>query len=577
MNPHMGNRYVLPVGLVVLSVFAACSSSSSSNGGGVTDGGVDEAGVGADSGASDGGEVIAETCTVGAPGDALSVATTRGLVRGQAAGSAVSFLGIPYASSPTGARRFQPPVKKACWSDVKAAAAFGSSCPQPEVNGGKLIGAEDCLFLNVWTPAVPASGASGTHPVLFWIHGGSQLIGAGNFSSPGAGNTNSYDGQAIATAQNAVVVSVNYRLGALGFLAHPALDAESPKKVSGNYGLLDQIAGLTWVKDNVSKFGGDPAKVMVFGESAGAWNTCAIVASPLAKGLFSAAAMESGVCVDPTLKSRETKGATVATALKCDTATDVSACLRGKSIADMVAQGPFGLMAAPTKIDFAHLYDLDFGPNVDGWALLDSPIAAIKKGTHNKVPLLIGTNANEYDLFQVTTSIPTCAVAKSALDASFDPAVVTKLGTLYPCTLDGEAKHVVSDIVTDLLFTCPARRASRAMVAQGTPVYRYFFTHSRELDLYASLRAYHSAEIPFVFHTLGGADQASAGELGLADAMSGYWARFAGAGDPGGGAAPAWEKYDTARDNAIVLEDTISAMDGVHTTNCDYWDTLAVE
>ena len=574
----MINRTVLMVGVALVVGVAACSSSKSTSDDGSSDGGIPDSSGPADGAADDGGDGIAATCQVGAPADALSVATTRGLVRGQAAGTSVSFLGIPYASPPVAARRFQPPAKAACWSDVKAASAFGSNCAQPDVNSGAPIGAEDCLFLNVWTPALPAGGAAGTHPVMFWIHGGSQLIGAGNFASPGSGNVNAYDGQYLATAQNAVVVSVNYRLGALGFLAHPALDAESPHKVSGNYGLLDQIAGLQWVQDNISKFGGDPAKVMVFGESAGAWDTCAVLASPLAKGLFSAVAMESGVCVDPTLASREQKGASVVAALKCDTAMDVAACLRSTPVTSMVAQGPFSNAPPTGKVDYAHVYDLDFGPNVDGWALVDSPIDAIKKGAFNEVPVLLGTNANEYDLFLFGSNIPTCAAATGVLNGAFAPDVVAKVATLYPCTSDAEAKHVLSDAVTDLLFTCPARRAARALAGQGMPLFRYFFPHTRELDIYASLRAFHSAEIPFVFHTLGGTtDQASAGELGLADAMSGYWARFAGAHNPNGGTATAWEKYDVARDNAAVLDDAITAMDGVHTVGCDYWDTLAME
>lgn len=242
-------------------------------------------------------------CPVGAAPDASTVPTTRGLVAGEADGSGLVFRGIRYAVAPTGDKRWKAPEPPACWADVVPAKAFGSACPQ--TLSGVFHGDEDCLFLNVWTPAVP-SASTKKRPVLFWIHGGADISGSADSFTPTLGK-GVYAGRKLAEAEDVIVVSANYRLGALGWLAPPALGDAAHGGASGNYGLLDQIAALRWVKDNIAAFGGDPSKVMVFGESAGAIDTCALIASPLAAGLFSSALMESGSCEDPTRAYREEK------------------------------------------------------------------------------------------------------------------------------------------------------------------------------------------------------------------------------------------------------------------------------
>ena len=232
-------------------------------------------------------------CSVGSSTDPLVVATDKGLVKGMTAGSGLAFLGIPFGKPPTGSLRFMPPEPADCWSDVADATHYGNTCAQWN---GIVIGSEDCLNLNVWTPALPSS-TSTPLPVIVWMYGGGNLLGGTNFglSEFGLGQ-NVYDGQARANAQHAVVVSFNYRVGVLGFLAHPALKAANPENTTGNYGLLDALLALQWVQDNAAAFGGDNTHVMLFGQSAGAFNTCALVASPLAHGLFSSALMESGNC-----------------------------------------------------------------------------------------------------------------------------------------------------------------------------------------------------------------------------------------------------------------------------------------
>jgi para-nitrobenzyl esterase len=512
------------------------------------------------------------SCQVASPTDPLTVATTRGAIRGERAGNTLVFRGVPFAAPPVGALRFKPTAAHACWSGVLDATRYGSKCPQQGLTD-KHAGNEDCLFLNLWTPSL-ASTSSSPRPVLFFIHGGAQVLGSSN---DGLG-TNNYDGQVLAEQQNAVVVSVNYRLGALGFLAHPALDAENARHVSGNYGLHDQIAALKWVKANIARFGGDPARVMVFGESAGAFNTCALVASPLATNLLSTALMQSGVCHAPTMQYRELKGVQTATDVGCAGAADVAACLRSASLDDLVKTGrmTIGGTAEAGPIDFAHLADMTYGASVDGWVLNDSPIRTIKAGQHNKVPLVVGSNAEEMDLFLTQGSVASCAKYEDQVRTGFG-AAAPKVLSLYPCRWYSNPTQVMSDAMGDLFFTCTARRTARAMTAnQSEPVFRYLFTHRRWLGLMAGSRSVHTAELPFVFHRVGqGTEWATFGELALADAIGGYWGRFAASGLPQGAGARLWERYVPARDNSILLDEQIAMTDGIRTEKCDFWDTLA--
>ena len=227
-------------------------------------------------------------------------ATVYGPVRGEAVEGMGVFRGIPYAAPPVGDLRWRPPARPAAWEQPRDATAFGTACWQPIITGiysrGDLERSEDCLYLNIWSRA----NAGDAQPVMVWIHGGSLRIGHGHLPM--------YDGGAL-TKQGVVLVSINYRLGPLGFLAHESLSAESPHGVSGNYGLLDQVAALEWVRDNIAAFGGDPNNVTVFGESAGSWSVCYLYASPLAKGLFHRAIGQSGGCFAPQPLLAEDSGA----------------------------------------------------------------------------------------------------------------------------------------------------------------------------------------------------------------------------------------------------------------------------
>jgi len=519
----------------------------------------------------DGGDPAIPQCAVGAAEGERVVATSSGLIQGKQAGDTVAFLGVPFASPPVGELRFKPPAPPACWTDVRPATDYGNKCAQTKVVGSGVDGDEDCLTLNIWTPALP-SEQSEKLPVLMWMYGGANVFGASNQQIL----SNQYDGQKLADSQHAVVVSFNYRVGAFGFLAHPALSAESDHKVSGNYGLLDAIQALKWVRANIAKFSGDPSRVMFFGESAGAFNTCALVSSPLAKGLFSAALMQSGTCEAPTMEYRYGKGEEVAKAVKCDGATNIAACLRSASIEDLVALAPLELSAGPEKVDLGHYSDLLFGTSVDGYVLPDVPLKRIAAGLHNPVPMVIGSNANEAEIFVQQGTLLTCGDVTDRLNANFDDAsIVKKISDLYPCSFLNPRRSYV-DGVSDMVFTCAARRALRAVAKGGKAAgYRYYFKHTYQLGPEAVLRAFHTAEIPFVFGTFSSLGYVpTPGESKLSETIQSYWGHFAATGTPTAAGAPLWEAYVASRDNAIVLDTTIEATDGIQTEKCDFWDSL---
>jgi para-nitrobenzyl esterase len=295
------------------------------------------------------------------------------------------------------------------WSGVLATTAQGNRCPQLDANNN-VVGAEDCLFVNLWAPG----RLSGSLPVMVWFHGGGHTAGTNAFANLGL---TPFDGQYFLERFGVLVVTVEFRLNVLGFLAHPALDAESPQGVSGNYGFLDEVAALRWVQQNIAAFGGDPTRVTLFGMSAGGQDVGLHLVSPLSKGLFSAAILESpGSSFDaiPTLAQLEqTTGAQVATATGCAAEKDLAACLRALPMAKLVVAVPaIGSLLAPGN----------YGPIVDGYAIPAPPIDIMAAGIHNQVPVMIGTNADETYLNVTPGSIPNEATYRAMLRDIFGNA-----------------------------------------------------------------------------------------------------------------------------------------------------------
>jgi para-nitrobenzyl esterase len=490
------------------------------------------------------------------------VVTHSGCVRGGDAGGIEAFRGIPYAAPPVGPLRWKPPAEPASFQRVLDATAFGKACPQLDNTlGGKLDTDEDCLTLNVWTPR-----RDGKLPVMVWIHGGGLMQGGSAIAA--------YDGQHLARDGKVVVVSINYRLGPLGFLAHSALTAEDPQHASGNYGLLDQIAALHWVQTNIAAFGGDPKRVTIFGESAGGESVCALLASPLARGLFHQGVIESAQCVTygkalralheakGKAESAEAQGERIASALGC-TGAGALACLRGKRADEIIHASPaaFGFLGKGEH----------WGLTVDGRALTDAPSALLEAGKLADVPMIVGTTADEATLF--TAKMPMRGeLAYTFLVRKIFAANADRVLAQYPA--NGSAKQAFDSLVTDVVFACPTRRAAKALRARQPHVYRYVFAHVTAKERTRGVGATHGSEIPFVFGTI---DSPTDDERKLSATMLGYWTRFAHVGDPNGGGAPAWTAYDAASDSYLELDAPIAAKQGLHRTGCDVLDGAAAE
>jgi len=487
-----------------------------------------------------------------------------GRVRGAVAGETHVFRGIPYAAPPVGQLRWRPPEPVAPWQDVRDATEFGPPCMQGDE------GAEDCLTLNVWTP----SAKGPPRPVMVYLHGGDNVSGGAANSSDG-----DYDGEVLATRTGAVVVTANYRLGPFGFLPHPAFRAESAHQSTGNYGLLDQLAALEWVKRNIAAFGGDPANVMLFGQSAGSYDTCALVTSPLAKGLFHRALMQSGPCWVPKDADRDALVELVSREVGC-TGADAAACLREVPASRLAATVDSSARAAFTE---SHLVRYKFYPNVDGWVLPVAPLEALRAGTHNHVPMVFGTTADELQ----TLFGPALKSAPITTEAKFEEwitAVVTDSGLARraaaryrPEAYGGSYDEAFLKLMGDVLFHCRVRQAARAASAsQSEPVYRYLYAHVSDDARLKSQKAGHGMEVPYIW---GGHDfpslewRFSEREVPFSQALSGYWGRFAASGDPNGGDGEiAWPRYDAASDRHLRLEIPIAAAERVREADCDFWD-----
>lgn len=442
-----------------------------------------------------------------APNEAPTVQTENGMVSGERAGETTIFRGIPYAAAPVGERRWAAPASVHAWQGVRAANTFGPSCPQPKVPppfGIEGQTSEDCLFLNVWTPS---RADAGSLPVFVWIHGGAFLIGSG--SQP------IYDGSALAQ-QGMVVVTLNYRMGALGFLNHRALQGQEDG--SANFGLLDQIAALKWVERNIATFGGDPGNVTLAGESAGGVAVQALMASPLANGLFHKAIIQSGGGLSAMADARGAMALAAGDAWAASVGADANASaadLRALPV-DKIAQAPF--------ISF---------PSIDGKVLERNPAEVFARGEQASVPLLIGANTWEASLTMLND-----AYARMLLGSEYEGLLQSYLALGLD---DAKARD---QLRTDLFFVQPARHLA-ALHASKHPTWLYQF------DMVpASLRALqpgtaHGGELAYLFATPGSVFSTwDAKDRDVSRDMIGYWTRFAANGNPNMPGSPTWREAD---------------------------------
>ncbi|MET0596198.1 MAG: carboxylesterase family protein [Polyangiaceae bacterium] len=535
---------------LVLSVGLGASAMACGNDGGATPSKTIDAGADSGDAAADGGDDAAS-----GPG---VIVTDRGPVVGRAQGSVTSFLGIPYAAPPIGDRRLKAPEPHAPWTTPLQASSFGAACPQGiDLTGASTVWDEDCLTLNVWSPE---HAAGTTLPVMVFIHGGAFRNGSSNKPL--------YDGAALAALGRVVVVSMNYRLGALGFMAHSALSAEDSHGSSGNYGILDQQAALRWVHSNVRGFGGDPEKVTIFGESAGSMSVCVHLVSPLSAGLFRRGMGESGSCLYFTRPLRgaqasaETRGAAVAVALGCQ-GDDVPSCLRAKpASAFLDAEDD-----PSSDVGFAEAMPQ---PNIDGYVLSESPSASFVAGRFAEVDaFLAGTNADDATLFTRQKMIANETEYRAAIFA-ITPDHADDVLSFYPASggAYGSAKAAYDAFITDFTFLCPTRKQLAALAARGVATYLYRFEKLTPFGRASGLGVYHAAELPFVFGNLSEVSGTSDAARALAASMGGYWTRFAAAGDPNGNQAASWPRFNLQSDAHLRIDDTSQAGSGWHAAEC---------
>ena len=500
------------------------------------------------------------------PATAGLARTACGDYQGTDRGSTWSFLGIRFASAPTGPRRWRSPEPPACPTATVAANAYAPKCPQLSRATGEPEGDEDCLALNVFAPK--ASFAGGRAPVMVFIHGGGNVIGsAREEAEPGRVL---YDGASLAAATGNVVVTVQYRLGPLGWLVHPALDAEAPDARSGNYALEDLVATLQWVQRDIGAFGGNKDRVMIFGESAGGVNVCALLATPAAAGLFDAALIQSGGCVADSRTKALATGATLAENAGCSTAVDVASCLRSKSPAALLAALPPTVSVAGGQAPYQ--------PSVDGTLLPATPIERIRGGQHNRVPVVIGANADETG--QDVPLTFSDAQYQAFLATTFQtPAVRAAVADLYSAANFGSSRKAYVALTSDLKFICPSGTIARALVAaQSEPVFRYFFTEVPDSPSSQAYGAFHGLELLFLYGALDVRGYVPTGaERALSLAMQRYWGDFAATGAPAAPGSPAWTPFVAATDSHLVLDAaSVRMADGVNTARCDFWTQLGL-
>ncbi|MEW5741344.1 MAG: carboxylesterase family protein [Myxococcota bacterium] len=517
--------------------------------GGAQDGGATDAG-GADAGGSDGGL----RCPAGA---APCVETTEGPILGVAlAGGVRVFRGVPFAEPPVGSLRWRPPRSPAPRAALLHTQAFGPPCPQVNTDAGS----EDCLTLNVWTPPNAANA-----PVMVWIHGGGFAIGEGS--------TPLFDGEQFAAGQQVVLVTIQYRLGNLGFLAHPAFVAE--EGTAGNYGVRDQVQALEWLRDNARAFGGDPDNVTIFGESAGGVSVCALLGVPSARGLFHRAISQSGPCFDdrafqhlhartpslnpeaPLRESGVEQGTRYSAAVGCadaGTPAGEAACLRGLALQTILTTlpasvTPYANPGDPPPTTYYPMSDGTYDRDRDGTPehtagseafLPVFPSEAPVHGASADVPLVLGANGDEGLLFALALRVDTVPEYQAMMDLTFGSGSAC-VQTMYPASSAFNARRAFADVLGDGQFVSLVRRTARARVAAGKPTYVYHFTHEPEGPLVGS---YHGAEIAFVFGNLPG--RASAAEEALSAHMQAYWAAFARTGVPAVSSLRVWPPYSVS-------------------------------
>ncbi len=494
----------------------------------------------------------------------VSAVTESGPVNGVSVGGVAVFRRIPYAAPPVGARRFTPPAPPTPWTTPIDGTVAGSQCASGSsvFEGSMVHGDEDCLHVNVFTRST-----AGSRPVMVWIHGGGFTTGSG--SDP------VYDGTRFVVEDDVVVVTINYRLGVFGFLAHPSVAMADG--TTGNWGFLDQQAALRWVRANAAHFGGDPSRVTIFGESAGATSVLLHTVAPGSRGLFVRAIAESSPVLRIPSRERSTQfGNMVAASAHCTTG-DVAACLRAASATDLYAGVPAGTdPGGPFFQDRGVVYL----PTLDGVTFTEQPLVTLRAGHEAAVPVILGTNSDEGTLFAggllgaavATDADYHAALGRGATLLGLTSAQGDAIYAQYPVSRYGTPARALTAVTTEGIFHCANRWVARAHTAAGNAAFLYRFDQLPAHVTLPGIGVFHAAELSFVWGVRNGllGDDSSAPALG--PAMRAYWSSFAGTGVPSG--TPAWAAYDATRDQRLQLATPIASEPVDPNGRCGFWSGL---
>jgi para-nitrobenzyl esterase len=489
------------------------------------------------------------------------VPTQSGPVRGVIEGDIRVFRGIPFAAPPVGDLRWYPPAPPIPWTGIRDASTFGNVCPEIDYNGN-LVGNEDCLVLNIYTAANLDPRAE--QPVMVFFHGGGDITGSSQVAP--------YGSPPPLATHGVIVVTAEYRVGALGFFVHPLLAIEG-RGSTGNYGLMDHLAALAWVQRNIRAFGGDPERVMAFGQSAGASNVEILLASPAARGLFSRAGVESDASPlkgTPSLQAAEAAHAPLVALVGCANAADVLKCLRSVPASVLVtnqASVPIATFVLEPRV------------------LPEDPFIVLQRDG-SPVPLLIGSTSEEATglalPFDPSLTAAQYVDAVHADYAFLGAGVPDQSLAVYPASAYDSPFWALVAVDSDVNITCEVREAAQTSIGprlehDHPPVWRYLFTHRVENDPNLNaLRAFHTEELYFVFGnlaTLSNPYVPSADELQLSNLLMDYWTRFAAKGDPNGPHSLHWPRY-SARDHILKLDVAPAYLHGYHNPQCDFFEPI---
>lgn len=491
---------------------------------------------------------------VGQPCPQTPPVTDSGKLKGVEDEGTCAYLGVPYAEPPVDDLRWRAPVRINRRLQSLVVDTLGSPCMQVDFSG-TVSGSEDCLTLNVWRP----EHDEGLLPVLVFFHGGGNVMGSAVDAR--------YHGAELARALGALVVSVQFRIGTLGYLVHPALSAENDLGVSGNYGLLDQFEALWWIRRNVYALRGDANRVTLMGQSAGARNICALATIPEAASLFRGAILHSGACNAREYADSERHGIQVSQALGCELEARPALCMRRKSAALVTTALP----SLPDPMTISR-----YNPTVDGALLYAQPLAALAGQHTSELPVIVGTNADE--TAPVTPRIEGEDEYRALLRAEFGEALVEPVLATYPISDFGTATEAAVAVVSEARYACAARQASRALVAGGATPYRFWFSHRPENPPYSEYGATHGLELMYLFGTWQAYGYVPGAEdRRIATDLRRFYGNFVRDGDPGKVGARTWPSEADSEGYVMRFGAARPNIESGRDERCDFWESLSVD